>query len=85
MLLLAERSIAGFHFDVGVALLSEAAPDLVPAALILQLKPGGCMVIPAGIEEAQQLMIVDKAADGRIDIRVVLPVRFAPLITEDDL
>ena len=66
-------------------ILVAAAPDLVPAALILQLKPGGCMVIPAGFEEAQQLMIVDKAADGRIDIREVLPVRFAPLITEDDL
>ncbi len=62
-----------------------AAPDLVPAALIQQLKPGGRMVIPAGIEDAQQLMIVDKAADGRIDIREVLPVRFSPLITEDDV
>ena len=66
-------------------ILVAAAPDLVPAALIQQLKPGGRMVIPAGIEEAQQLMIVDKAADSRIDIREVLPVRFSPLITEDDL
>ena len=62
-----------------------AAAELVPPALIEQLKPGGRMVIPAGIEEAQQLMIVDKAADGRIDIREVLPVRFSPLITDDDL
>ena len=66
-------------------ILVAAAPDLVPAALIQQLKPGGRMVIPAGIDEAQQLMIVDKAADGRIDIREVLPVRFSPLITDDDL
>ena len=66
-------------------ILVAAAPDLVPAALIQQLKPGGRMVIPAGIEDAQQLMIVDKAADGRIDIREVLPVRFSPLTTDDDL
>ena len=43
------------------------------------------MVIPAGIEEAQQLMVVDKSDDGRIDIREVLPVRFSALITDDDL
>ncbi len=66
-------------------ILVAAAPDLVPAALIQQLKPGGRMVIPAGIEDAQQLMIVDKAEDGRIDIREVLPVRFSALITDDEL
>ncbi len=66
-------------------ILVAAATDLVPPALIQQLKPGGRMVIPAGIEEAQQLMVVDKAEDGRIDIREVLPVRFSPLITDDDV
>ncbi len=66
-------------------ILVAAAPDLVPPALIQQLKPGGRMVIPAGIEDAQQLMVVDKAADGRIDIREVLPVRFSPLITDGEL
>ena len=43
------------------------------------------MVIPAGIEDAQKLMVVDKAADGRIEIREVLPVRFSPLITDGEL
>ncbi len=66
-------------------ILVAAAPDLVPPALIQQLKPGGRMVIPAGIEDAQQLMIVDKSADGRIDIRELLPVRFSSLITDDEL
>ncbi len=72
-------------FIFGGSLGARVFSDLVPAALIHQLKPGGRMVIPAGIEEAQQLMIVDKAADGRIDIREALPVRFSPLITDDDL
>ncbi len=66
-------------------ILVAAAPDLVPAALIQQLKPGGRMVIPAGIEDAQQLMIVDKADDGRIEIRELLPVRFSALIADEDL
>jgi len=66
-------------------ILVAAAPDLVPPALIQQLKPGGRMVIPAGIEDAQQLMIVDKGLDGRIEIREILPVRFSSLISESDL
>jgi protein-L-isoaspartate(D-aspartate) O-methyltransferase len=66
-------------------ILVAAAPDLVPSALIQQLKPGGRMVIPAGIEDAQQLMIVDKAIDGKIDIREVLPVRFSSLISASEL
>ena len=64
-------------------ILVAAAPELVPPALINQLKAGGRMVIPAGIEEAQQLMIVDKNEEGRVTIREVLPVRFAPLMTDD--
>jgi len=66
-------------------ILVAAATDLVPPALLQQLKPGGRMVIPTGIEDAQQLRVVEKSADGRIDIREVLPVRFSPLITDDDL
>lgn len=65
-------------------ILVAAAPDLVPPALIHQLKPGGRMIVPAGIEEAQQLMAVDKSDDGRIEIRELLPVRFSSLITDGD-
>lgn len=64
-------------------ILVAAAPDLVPAALIEQLKPGGRMVIPAGIEDAQQLMVVDKDDSGKTTIREVLPVRFSELQVED--
>ena len=64
-------------------ILVAAAPGLGPPALIGQLRPGGRMVVPAGIEDAQQLMIVDKDEDGRIDIREILPVRFSPLTADD--
>jgi protein-L-isoaspartate(D-aspartate) O-methyltransferase len=56
-----------------------AAPDLIPPPLIHQLKKGGKMVIPAGLPDAQQLMLVDKDADGRVAMREILPVRFSQL------
>ena len=61
-------------------ILVTAAPGLLPAALIQQLRPGGRMVVPAGLPDNQQLLVVDKDADGRIETREVLRVVFAPLI-----
>ncbi len=58
-----------------------AAPELVPPALLHQLKPGGRMVLPAGLAGAQQLMVVDKEPSGRTRMRDVLAVRFTPLET----
>jgi protein-L-isoaspartate(D-aspartate) O-methyltransferase len=56
-----------------------AAPELIPPALIYQLAPGGRMVIPAGLAESQQLLLVEKAADDTISTREILPVRFSVL------
>jgi protein-L-isoaspartate(D-aspartate) O-methyltransferase len=56
-----------------------AAPDLIPPQLIHQLKPGGRMVIPAGLPDAQQLDLVTKAQDGELAIKEILPVRFSQL------
>ena len=56
-----------------------AAPDLIPPPLISQLKPGGKMVIPTGIPDKQQLMVLEKSADGKLGTREVLPVRFSEL------
>ncbi|MFQ5954878.1 MAG: protein-L-isoaspartate(D-aspartate) O-methyltransferase [Kiloniellales bacterium] len=58
-----------------------AAPELMPPPLLNQLKPGGRMVIPAGIPDRQQLMLVEKDIEGRYNTTEVLPVRFAPLVT----
>src|SRR5213075_2838078 len=54
-----------------------AAPDLIPGALLQQLKPGGKMVIPAGLAGSQQLMLVEKDRTGAVKTREVLPVRFS--------
>ena len=56
-----------------------AAPDLIPPPLIGQLKPGGKIVIPTGIPDKQQLVVLEKSADGKLATREVLPVRFSEL------
>jgi protein-L-isoaspartate(D-aspartate) O-methyltransferase len=60
-------------------ILVAAAPDLIPAPLLQQLKTGGRMVVPAGLPEAQQLMLVEKDGNGRLATREILPVRFSQL------
>jgi len=60
-------------------ILVAAAPDLIPTPLLAQLKPGGRMVIPAGIEGAQQLMLVEKNEEGQLSVEEILPVRFSSL------
>jgi protein-L-isoaspartate(D-aspartate) O-methyltransferase len=56
-----------------------AAPDLIPPPLIHQLKAGGKMVIPAGLPDAQQLVLVEKNSNGRVTTKEILQVRFSQL------
>ncbi len=60
-------------------ILVAAAPDLIPTPLLAQLKPGGKMIIPAGIADAQQLMLVEKNEKGQLNVEEILPVRFSSL------
>ncbi len=63
-----------------------AAPDLIPPSLITQLRPGGRMVIPAGGSlETQQLLLVEKDQNGKIETKEVLPVRFMELVGENGI
>ena len=62
-----------------------AAPDLIPPPLLAQLKPGGRMMIPTGIPDDQQLVLVEKSASGQISTRNVLPVRFSSLDEPPDM
>jgi protein-L-isoaspartate(D-aspartate) O-methyltransferase len=57
-----------------------AAPEGVPSMLIEQLKPRGRMVIPAGSENAQKLLLIAKDDAGRTAAKEILEVRFSPLI-----
>src|SRR5712692_10211563 len=58
-----------------------AAAPRIPQALVDQLKPGGRMAIPVGAAGgAQELVLVTKGADGKLQEKKVLPVRFVPLL-----
>ena len=60
-----------------------AAAGHIPPPLVAQLKPGGKMIIPVGSPYVtQQLVLVEKLADGRVTTRQVLAVRFVPLVRE---
>ena len=60
-----------------------AAPDLIPPPLIHQLKAGGKMVIPAGLPDAQQLVLLEKNGAGRVTTGEILQVRFSQLEETD--
>jgi protein-L-isoaspartate(D-aspartate) O-methyltransferase len=61
------------------AIVVTTAPDLIPPPLIEQLAPGGRMVIPAGLPEAQKLTLVTRNAQGRLVTTEVLEVAFSQL------
>ena len=56
-----------------------AAPDLVPPPLIHQLKNGGKMMVPAGLPDEQELVLVNKDEEGRVTMKAILQVRFSQL------
>jgi protein-L-isoaspartate(D-aspartate) O-methyltransferase len=58
-----------------------AAARALPPALLAQLGPGGRMVLPTGAGEAQRLTVLDKGADGAVETRELMDVRFTPLET----
>ncbi|MCC6766210.1 MAG: protein-L-isoaspartate(D-aspartate) O-methyltransferase [Deltaproteobacteria bacterium] len=64
------------------AIVVTAAPPSVPPALLAQLAPGGRLVIPVGAAD-QELQVHEKAADGRVKVRSVTPVRFVPMTGGD--
>ena len=67
------------------AIVVTAAASHVPPALVAQLKPGGRMVIPVGSRFlTQQLVLIEKEADGQLITRQILPVKFVPLTGEHD-
>jgi protein-L-isoaspartate(D-aspartate) O-methyltransferase len=63
------------------AIVVTAGADSIPPALVEQLAPGGRLVMPVGDPLADQdLVLVEKAEDGRVTSKRILPVRFVPLL-----
>ena len=58
-----------------------AAPPELPQALLDQLKPGGKLLAPVGRSVwTQELVLVNKTADGKLRRQPVLAVRFVPMV-----
>ncbi len=57
-----------------------AAPELIPSALINQLRPGGRMVIPVGKPGEQRLLLIEKGHGQEVRTADLIGVKFAPLI-----
>jgi protein-L-isoaspartate(D-aspartate) O-methyltransferase len=69
----------GEHAPYDAVIVTAGAPQ-IPAALVEQLKPGGCLVMPVGDQYfGQELSLLKKHENGRLEQRCVLPVRFVPL------
>ena len=65
------------------AILVAATAPGVPKALLDQLRPGGKMIIPVGNQGyAQELKLLQKAANGGVESRTILPVAFVPLVDQ---
>jgi protein-L-isoaspartate(D-aspartate) O-methyltransferase len=66
------------------AILVTAAPEVVPPALIEQLKPGGRLVVPVGADYATQILsVIEKTPTGELTTTDVLPVRFVPFLRDE--
>lgn len=65
-------------FDV---IIGAAAPAHIPEPLVEQLAPGGRLVLPVG-EGAQELVVVEKQADGTTRQWTEIGVRFVPMTGE---
>ena len=65
------------------AIVVTAAPDHVPEPLVEQLATGGRLVLPVGPDGGrQELVVLEKQADGSVERTRVIPVRFVPLTRE---
>jgi protein-L-isoaspartate(D-aspartate) O-methyltransferase len=66
------------------AIIVTCAAGQIPPPLLEQLKPGGRMVIPLGTAFAhQELILVEKDANGQLRSRSLMAVVFVPLLRKD--
>jgi len=64
------------------AIIVTCAPEAIPEPLVDQLKEGGRMVIPVGGPHRVQRLVKGVKVGGKLETRVLLPVRFVPMIRE---
>jgi protein-L-isoaspartate(D-aspartate) O-methyltransferase len=62
------------------AIVVTAGATHIPEPLVAQLAEGGRLVIPVGASSATQELIQGRKIAGRLVTRVIIPVRFVPLL-----
>jgi protein-L-isoaspartate(D-aspartate) O-methyltransferase len=62
------------------AIVVTAGATHIPEPLVTQLAEGGRLVIPVGESSGTQELIQGRKTGGRLVTRVVIPVRFVPLV-----
>lgn len=88
---------ANIHFRVGDGwagwpeeapfdgIIVTAAPPIVPSRLVDQLASGGRLLVPVGPSlHDQMLVLVVKDSSGAVWERELFPVRFVPLISDEE-
>jgi len=65
------------------AVIVTAAPQSIPQPLVDQLAVGGRMILPVG-KFFQELMLIKRNPDGKIEKESLIPVRFVPMTGEAD-
>jgi len=66
------------------AVIVTCAPERIPKALITQLAEGGRMIIPVGGAGSIQKLVRGVKKNGKLETKVVMPVRFVPMVKESD-
>ena len=62
-----------------------AAPEYIPEELVRQLSKNGVMVLPVGPQfRTQYIWVIKKDDKGEIFKEKKIPVRFVPMVKEDD-
>jgi protein-L-isoaspartate(D-aspartate) O-methyltransferase len=64
------------------AIIVTCSPTHIPVPLVDQLDEGGKLIIPVGERYEQELVILIKK-EGRLKQQAVLPVRFVPMINQN--
>jgi protein-L-isoaspartate(D-aspartate) O-methyltransferase len=62
------------------AIVVTAGATHIPEPLVAQLAEGGRLVIPVGASSGTQELIQGRKTAGRLVTRVIIPVRFVPLV-----
>lgn len=63
-------------------IVTAAAREKPPQALLDQLRVGGSMIIPLGVNGSQVLKLIKKETEETLASREIAPVRFVPLLPD---